>query len=121
GLITSPDEAQAGVVQIVAQGTFRDPEVGEQPNASGSGTGFIVDASGIAVTNNHVVTGAATIEVFVDGEDDPRNAQVLGVSECNDLAVIDIEGDGYRYFEWTDAEPRPGDEVNLAGFPLGDP
>lgn len=121
GLITAPDQARSGVVQIAAQGTFRDPEVGEQPNAAGHGSGFIIDPSGIAVTNNHVVTGAATIEVFVDGDDEPRNARVLGVSECNDLAVIDIDGDGYRYFRWNDTPPQPGHEVSVAGFPLGDP
>ena len=32
-----------------------------QYNAAGSGSGFIIDQSGIAVTNNHVVTGAALI------------------------------------------------------------
>ncbi len=121
GLITSPDQARFGVVQISAQGTFRDPEVGEQANAAGDGSGFIIHPSGIAVTNNHVVTGAATLEVFVDGEDEPLNAQVLGVSECNDLAVIDIEGDGYRYFTWSETPPEPGHEVSVAGFPLGDP
>ncbi|HEX5945811.1 MAG TPA: S1C family serine protease [Acidimicrobiales bacterium] len=121
GLITTPEQAKAGVVQISATGTFRDPEVGEQPNAAGTGSGFIIDPSGLAVTNNHVVTGAATIEVFVDGSDEPLNAQVLGVSECNDLAVIDIEGDGYKYFRFSDTAPEPGHEVHLAGFPLGDP
>ncbi|HEY7071233.1 MAG TPA: S1C family serine protease [Acidimicrobiales bacterium] len=121
GAITSVEDAQSGVVQIVARGTFRDPEVGEQANAAGAGTGFIIDPAGIAVTNNHVVTGAATLEVYVNGEDQPRNAKVLGVSECDDLAVIDIEGDGYPYFQWYEGGPRPGLEVNLAGFPLGDP
>ena len=32
------------------------------------------------------------VETLVDGESRPRNARVLGVSECSDLAVIDLEG-----------------------------
>ena len=61
------------------------------------------------MTNNHVVTGAATLEVFVGGDtDEPRNAKVLGVSECSDLAVIDIDGDGYPFLELaTTARPTP--------------
>ena len=58
---------------------------------------MIIDPSGIAVTNNHVVTGAATLKVFLEGETEPRNATVLGASECWDLAVIDIEGDDFPY------------------------
>jgi serine protease Do len=46
---------------------------------------------------------------------------VLGVSECSDLAVIDIEGEGYPYFKWRDGEITTGLDVYAAGFPLGDP
>ena len=75
------------MVQIVAEGSFIDPEFGLQLNAAGSGTGFIIDESGIAVTNNHVVTGAAFLQVYIQGDSQPRNARVLGVSECSDLAA----------------------------------
>ncbi len=121
GAITSIDDAEAGIVQIEAQGAFVDPEFGASEGA-GRGSGFIIDPSGIAVTNNHVVTGAATVEVFVGGDTDVgRNARVLATSECSDLAVIDIEGDGYPFFEFFEGEVRPGLEIFLAGFPLGDP
>jgi serine protease Do len=92
-----------------------------QLNAAGSGSGFIIDESGIAVTNNHVVTGAALLKVYVGGEDTPRNAKILGVSECSDLAVIDIDGDGFPYLEWYEGDINVGLDVYAAGFPLGDP
>jgi len=120
GAVGSIDDVEQAVVQIVSEGSFRDPEIG-QYEASGSGSGFIIDPEGIAVTNNHVVTGAATLDVFVAGEDDPVNAQVLGVSECSDLAVIDLEGGDYPYLEWYDGEPEQRTDVAAAGFPLGDP
>jgi serine protease Do len=119
--VDSLQEVKSATVQIEGQGTFVDPEVGMQYNLAGSGSGFIVDESGIAVTNNHVVTGAALIRVYVGGESQPRNARILGVSECADLAVIDIEGDGFPYLEWYDGAVNVGLDVYAAGYPLGDP
>ena len=114
-------DAIKATIQIEAQGSFMDPEFGMQLNTAGRGSGFIIDPSGIAVTNNHVVTGAAFLQVYVQGNDRPLNAKILGVSECNDLAVIDIEGDGFPFLEWSTAPARLGTEVYALGFPLGDP
>jgi serine protease Do len=118
--VGSVDDVKLATVQIVAEGAFVDPVEGAV-QAAGSGTGFIIDESGLAVTNNHVVTGAASVQVFVGGEDEERDAEILGVSECSDLAVIDIEGDGYPVLEWASADPDVGTDVFVAGFPLGDP
>ncbi len=115
------DAVEAATIQIVAEGTFVDPELGEQTNSAGAGSGFIIDPEGIAVTNNHVVTGSAFLQVFVGGDSEPVNARVLGVSECSDLAVIDLEGDGYPTLSWSTEEADTGLEVYAAGFPLGDP
>jgi serine protease Do len=119
--VTNFDDVQLAVVQIEAVGTFADPEQGMMANTAGRGSGFIIDSSGIAVTNHHVVTGAAFLKVFVAGEADPRNARIVGVSECSDLAVIDIEGEGFRYLNWSAEEVSVGLEIYAAGFPLGDP
>ena len=108
------------MIRIETDGTIRDPEIGQTSNA-GAGSGFIIDPSGIAVTNNHVVTGAATIKVFVNGSAQPKAARVLGVSECSDLAVIDIEGDGYPFLNWFNGDIKPGIDVFAAGYPLDDP
>lgn len=121
GLVTSLDDVKSAAIQIESEGTFVDPAVGLVVNGAGRGTGFIIDPSGIAITNNHVVTGAALIKVWVGGESEPRNAKILGVSECSDLAVIDISGDGYPYLDWYDGETKVGTDVYAAGFPLGDP
>lgn len=119
--ILALDDAQQAVIQIEAQGTFASPEEGMLFNVAGTGSGFIIDESGIAVTNNHVVTGAALLKVYVGGEDEPRNARVLGVSECSDLAVIDIDGEEFPFLEWYDDDMKVGLDIFAAGFPLGDP
>ena len=121
GAVGDLDGVKSAVVQIVAEGSFLDP--GEwNLNVGSSGTGFIIDPSGIAVTNNHVVTGAAFFKVYVGGDlDKAYDAKVLGVSECSDLAVIDIEGDGFPYLDWYTGEVKVGLDVYAAGFPFGDP
>jgi serine protease Do len=121
GAVSSIQDVQGAVIQIEAQGTFVDPEFGEYSGA-GRGSGFIIDPSGIAVTNNHVVTGAALLKVWIGGDTSKTyNARILGVSECSDLAVIDIEGDGFPYLDWYDQPIKVGLDVYTAGFPLGDP
>jgi len=120
GAISSRQDAQGGVIQIEAQGTFVDPEFGLVSGA-GRGSGFIIDPSGIAVTNNHVVTGAALLKVWVGGDTTKTyNARVLGVSECSDLAVIQIEGEGFPYFEWYEEPVEVGIDVYALGYPLGE-
>lgn len=114
-------DVRSAVIQIEFEGTFVDPEFGEY-SESGTGSGFIIDESGLAVTNNHVVTGAALLKVYIGGDTTKTyNAQIIGVSECSDLALIDIEGEGYPYLAWYSDPIQVGLEVYAAGFPLGDP
>jgi S1-C subfamily serine protease len=121
GAVSSLTDVQKATIQIESQGTFIDPQVGLVVNGAGRGSGFIIDPSGIAVTNNHVVTGAALLKVWVGGDPTPHNAKVLGVSECSDLAVIDIDGDGYPYLDWYNGNINVGMDMYVAGYPLGDP
>ncbi len=119
GGVSSLSDAQSAVIQIESQGTFVDPQVGLVLNGAGRGSGFIIDPSGIAVTNNHVVTGSALLKVWVGGVQ--HNARILGVSECSDLAVIQIEGGPFPYLDWYPGAVKTGLEVYAAGFPLGEP
>ncbi|MEP6833853.1 MAG: trypsin-like peptidase domain-containing protein [Gemmatimonas sp.] len=61
----------------------------EQKNA-GIGSGFIIRADGVVVTNAHVVAGATTVTVAMrDGTTYP--AKVVGKDETNDIAVVKID------------------------------
>ncbi|MGQ0617153.1 MAG: S1C family serine protease [Acidimicrobiia bacterium] len=125
GAISDVKDVKDATIQIVSKGSFVQPADSlatfVEIEGAGSGSGFIIDPSGIAVTNNHVVTGNASLEVFVAGGDDPVSARVLGVSECSDLAVIKLDGGPYPYLDWYDGDIDAGLEVRAAGFPLGDP
>src|SRR3990172_11469706 len=122
GLVSSIEDVKKAAIQIEAQGTFTDPQMGTVYNAAGRGSGFIIDPSGIAVTNNHVVTGAGLLKVWVGGDQSKTyNAKVLAVSECSDLAVIDLDGEGFSYLDWYESPIGVVLEVYAAGFPLGEP
>jgi serine protease Do len=123
GLVTTLDGVQSATIQIESEGTFVDPAVGLMVNAAGRGSGFIIDPSGLAITNNHVVTGGAIFKVWVGGDTGKTyNAKVVGASECSDLAVIQIVGGkNFPYLAWNVAAPKVGLDVYAAGFPLGDP
>jgi serine protease Do len=112
-------KAQAAVIQIDVTGTFANIEGGTDENQEGRGSGFVISKDGLAVTNNHVVTGATKISVRVPGKTEPVPAKVLGASECADLAVIDLDGGDYDTLEWAKAAPGIGDEVQAVGYPLG--
>ena len=120
GLREAMQRVKDATIQIETDASMTDID-GAVYAQSGAGSGFIIDESGIAVTNNHVVTGGRSWKVYVGGEGRALNARVLGVSECSDLAVIDIEGDGYPTLEWYEGEIFTGLPVYAAGFPLGDP
>lgn len=122
GGITNHLDAQPAVIQIQAAGGMRHPEFGNYVGV-GSGSGFLIGSDGLAVTNNHVVTGAATLEVYIGGDTTRSyNARVVGASECNDLALIDIsEPEPLPYLDWAQEPVAVGQEIYVAGFPLGDP
>ncbi len=62
--------------------------------ASGQGTGMVLDTQGDVLTNAHVVTGATTLSVQVFGQPSIYQAKVLGVDTADDVAVIQIQNPG---------------------------
>ena len=67
---------------------FRGGRGGRRTQA-GIGSGFIVQANGVVVTNAHVVAGATKVSVAMrDGQ--TYDAKVVGIDELNDLAVLKI-------------------------------
>ena len=85
------------------------------------GSGFIVDPSGIVVTNNHVIDNADEITVTLnDGRE--FKASLRGRDRETDLAVLEIDDGSTRfpYVSWGDEEhARVGDWVVAIGNPFG--
>src|SRR3984885_11044961 len=85
-----------------------------------AGSGFIIDPSGIIVTNNHVVDHADKIVVsLTDGRQLP--ATVLGRDELTDVAVIKVKTtDPLPSVPWGDSrKTEVGDWIMAAGNPFG--
>jgi serine protease Do len=99
----------------------RRGEGGQQPRAVTSlGSGFVIDASGIVVTNNHVIESADTIEVnFTDGT--TLKAELIGRDPKVDLAVLRVKSDKpLSAVRFGDSDKlRIGDWVMAIGNPFG--
>ncbi|WP_058303251.1 S1C family serine protease [Gorillibacterium timonense] len=64
----------------------------QEPQVSGYGSGFIFEKSGYILTNQHVISGADEVQVYVEGTEEPYTAELLGNSTDLDLAVLKIKG-----------------------------
>jgi S1-C subfamily serine protease len=86
----------------------------------GAGSGVIIDASGLVLTNAHVVEGADTISVRLSDGREVR-ADLVGASPRNDVALVRLrETDGLRPAALgSSAALRVGDQVVAIGNALG--
>ncbi|MCP5150133.1 MAG: DegQ family serine endoprotease [Ectothiorhodospiraceae bacterium] len=100
---------------------FPAPDGGDDgAQVEGVGTGFIVSADGVVVTNHHVIDGAREVTVTLqDGRSLP--AKVQGSDERTDLAVLRIDaGAPLPHLEFGDSDAvRVGDWVIAVGAPFG--
>src|SRR2546423_6412129 len=85
----------------------------------GQGSGFFISADGYAVTNNHVVDKAESVEVTTD-EGKTYTAKVIGTDPKTDIALIKVDGrSDFPFVKFADATPRVGDWVLAVGNPFG--
>jgi serine protease Do len=115
------------VVNIAVAGTrttqipFPFPFGGQLPEvpAQGQGSGFIVSADGIVLTNAHVVDGASEVTVKLTDRREFR-ARVLGADPATDVAVLRIDAKNLPAVKFGDpARTRVGDWVVAIGSPFG--
>ena len=99
---------------------FKEFGTPQKRKASALGSGFIIDAKGIVVTNNHVIKGAEDIMVTVNGEREYK-AKIIGTDPLSDLAVLEIQSkDKFIPVEFGDSDKaRIGDWVLAIGNPFG--
>lgn len=94
---------------------------GTEKKEVSSGTGFLVSADGLIITNKHVVadTEAEYTALFNDGK--KMSAKVLARDPVQDLAVLRVEGSGFTYLLLGDSqEVKIGQTVIAIGNALGE-
>jgi serine protease Do len=99
---------------------FNRNQQGAPRRASSLGSGFIIDAAGLVVTNNHVIDGADEITVTLS-DDSQHKATLVGRDPKTDLALLKIDaGRALPHVEWGDSRgARVGDWVVAIGNPFG--
>jgi len=96
------------------------PRLPQQRRSNSLGSGFVIDPSGIVVTNNHVIGDANDISViFADGT--RLKADIVGKDSKVDLAVLRVKSDKpLKAVPFGDSDAiRPGDWVLAIGNPFG--
>lgn len=90
----NPFEGDSFFEQFFGDGRFRVPQFrqrGTQKQEIGAGTGFIVSADGLILTNKHVVADAGAEYTVFFGDDTKLPARVLGRDPAQDLAVLKVD------------------------------
>jgi serine protease Do len=86
---------------------------------TGEGSGFFISPDGYAVTNNHVVDHAQSVQVTTD-DGTVYTAKVIGTDKKTDLALIKVDGKkDFSFVKFADQPPRVGDWVVAVGNPFG--
>ena len=87
---------------------------------SGAGSGIIISQDGYILTCAHVVSGATSVKVQINGSDQSYDATVVGVDSTSDIAVLKIDTTGLTPAVIGDSDKLAVGETTVAvGNPLG--
>ncbi len=121
-VVSTVKPATSGTVEQVADAIL--PSVvsvlSSSSSSQGEGSGIVLSADGLILTNNHVISGATDLQVqFNDGT--TAKATVVGADTVDDLAVIKAEEvSGLTPATLgSSADLQVGQEVIAVGSPLG--
>ena len=113
------DAVSPGVVGVLNYTQAQTPKGTTIDELYGSGTGFVVSSEGYILTNAHVVEGASKVTVQVFGEEEEREALLIGSDSETDIAVLKVEGAQLQPLKLGDSDSvRVGEYVLAIGNPL---
>ena len=99
---------------------FKEFGIPQKRKSSALGSGFIINETGIVITNNHVIQDSEDIVVRVDGDKEYK-AKIIGADPLSDIAVLQIESkEKFMPVKFGDSDKaRIGDWVIAIGNPFG--
>lgn len=101
------------------QSIFGSSSQSAEGQAQGYGSGVIISADGMIVTNYHVIEGSDSV-VVTTSDDKQYKAEVLGTDSTLDIAVLKIDASDLPYVEIADSDQvKVGDLAVAIGNPLG--
>ena len=87
---------------------------------SGAGSGIIISQDGYILTCAHVVSGATSVKVQLNGSDETYDATIVGADSTSDIAVLKIDATGLTPAVIGDSDKLAVGETTVAvGNPLG--
>ena len=107
GAVPNVAHMEQGVVRILT----------ESPEGYSTGTGFILNNSGLVATNEHIVEGGLTYKLLVSGSRVPVEAELLWMDRGLDLALLHAHGLDGNPVPLSRTTPEKGAEVFALGFP----
>jgi serine protease Do len=121
GDVTVVQTATPAVVNMALWKARPPAKVGDLPRRVKTyGSGFVIDPTGIIVTNRHVIDGALSIKVIFDNGEQLKG-ELVGAAPMLDIAVVKVHADHpLPALKWGDSNAlRVGDSVLTIGNPLG--
>jgi S1-C subfamily serine protease len=126
GSTTTPSSGSSGAnlsgIAATIDPTIVDVnDVLEGNQGTAAGTGIILTSSGEVLTNNHVIEGASSVTVQVDGQGTNYTAKVVGYDPADDIAVLQIQNaSGLTTTPLGDSSSaKVGDSIVAIGNALG--
>ena len=97
---------------------FFPPQI-RQREIKGSGSGVVISPDGYVLTNDHVVENATKIIVTLPGGEE-YNAEVIGMDNLTDLALLKLDGKNFPFIEMANSDELIiGEWVIALGNPFG--
>ena len=122
GLLTPQQVYAMNVDAVVAVSSqaIQTNIYGQVSKTASMGSGFIISADGLVVTNYHVIEGANQVSIITADEEE-HEATVVGYDKANDVALLKAEGSNFHYVALGSSDDlQVGDQVMAIGNPLGE-
>ena len=120
-IINMVKNAQKGVVSIAVSQLSLSKDQGAVTNDSNIGTGFVIDATGWIITNQHVVSSTTADYKVVTSDGNQYDVTEIARDDANDIAILKIDAKDLTVLTLGDSEKLAvGQDAVAIGTPLGE-